>query len=70
MAARSTIEERLASVEARMSALDHLPAQVNRLESQMRDMHGELLARVDDARRETRGARRACFRRTSSDGLP
>lgn len=54
MAARSTIEERLASVEARMSALDHLPAQVNRLESEMREMHAELLERIEDARRETR----------------
>lgn len=47
MAARLSVEERLASVEARMSVLDELPAQINRL----RD---ELLVRIDDARRETR----------------
>ena len=54
MTAGLTVEERFGSVEAPLSALDHLPAQVNRLKSRIREMREELLRRIDDARREAR----------------
>lgn len=47
MAARLSVEERLDLLETRMTALEDLPNQIDRLETQ-------LSARIDDARRETR----------------
>ena len=61
MAAPLLIEERFQRLEARMTALEHLPDRIERLESQVvhlrdevREMREELGGRIDDSRRETR----------------
>ena len=61
MAAPLPVEERLVRLETRMTAIEQLPARMDRLESQLVDlrtdvhqMHSELVERIEGARRETR----------------